>query len=140
MATIQEEDDTALGWKTKWIASQEAYIKKCVGLADALDGWNAAEEGRDLAVIAAEAATSRALTAEEKILELEGLVESLKTRLRTEEVRVEKVRSLVERLVAAENRVEQLEGELEEKPDEVSMSEATSLVSHTFFFFFFFFY
>ena len=131
MATIQEEDDTTLGWKTKWIASQEAYIKKCVGLADALDSWNAAEEGQDLAVMAAEAAKSRALTAEEKILELESLVASLKTRLGTEEVRVEKVRSLAERLVAAENRVEQLESELEEKADEVSMSEVTSLVSHT---------
>ena len=102
-----------------------------MGLADALDGWNAAEEGRDLAVMAAEAATSRALNAEEKILDLEGLVASLKTRLETEEVRVEKVRSLAEWLVAAETRVEQLEGELEEKADEVSMSEATSLVSYT---------
>ena len=38
MATIQEEDDTALGWKTKWIASQEAYTKACEGHTDALDG------------------------------------------------------------------------------------------------------
>ena len=71
-----------------------------------------AEEGRDLAVMAAEAASSRALTAEEKILELEHLVTSLKTRLGTEEVRVEKVRSLAERLVATENKVELLGAEL----------------------------
>ena len=58
-----------------------------MGLADALDGWNAAIEGRDLAVMAAEAATSRALTAEEKILELEGLVASLKTTSRTKKWR-----------------------------------------------------
>ena len=98
---------------------------------DALDGWNAAEEGRDLAVMAAEAATSRALTSEEKILELQDLVASLKARLGTEEVRVEKVRSLAERLVATEERVELLEAELQEKAEEVSMSEASGLVSHT---------
>ena len=102
-----------------------------MGLADALDGWNAAEEQRDLAVMAAEAAASRALTAEEKILELEHLVISLKARLGTEEVQVEKVWSMAERLVAVEDTVELLEAELQEKADEVSMSEATSLVSHT---------
>ena len=81
--------------------------------------------------MAAEAATSRALVAEERILELQDLVASLQARLGTEEVRVEKVRSLAERLVGAEDRVELLEAELQEKTEEVSMSEATSLVSHT---------
>ena len=131
MAMIQEEDDTAWAWKTKWIVLQEAYIKECEGHADALYGWNVAEEGRDLEVMAAEAATSRALTGEERILELRDLVASLKARLRTEEVRVEKVRSLAERLVAAGNRLELLEAELQAKVEEVSMSEATCLVSHT---------
>ena len=73
----------------------------------------------------------RALTAEEKVLEVEDLVASLKARLGTEEVRVMKVRSLAERLGAAENQVELLERQLQEKAEEVSMFEATSLVSHT---------
>ena len=71
--------------------------------------------------MAAEVAPSRALIAEERILELEDLVRSLKARLGTEEIWVEKVRSLAERLVTAENRVELLEGELQENPEEVSM-------------------
>ena len=102
-----------------------------MGLTDVLDGWNAAENGRDLAVMAAESATSRVLTAEERILELEDLVASMKTRRGTEEVRVEKVRSLAERLVAAEDKIDLLEAELREKAKEVSMSEVMSLVSHT---------
>ena len=81
--------------------------------------------------MAAEAAPLRPLIVEERILELENLVTSLKARLGTKEVCVEKVQSLADRLVAAENRVELLEGELQEKPKEVSMSGATSLVSHT---------
>ena len=131
MAAIQEEDDTALKWKKKWIALQKAYIKACEGHADALDGWNAVEEGRDLAVMATEAATSRTLTAEERILELEDQVASLKARLGTKEVRVDEVQSLAKRLVAAEVRVKLLEAKLQEKVEEVSMSEVTSLVSHS---------
>ena len=42
-----------------------------------------------MAVMAAEAAPSRALIAEERILELENLVASLMARLGTKEVRVE---------------------------------------------------
>ena len=117
--------------KTKWIASQEAYIKACEGRADALDGWNTAEEVSDLAVMAAEAATSKVLSAKERILELEDLITSQKTRLGTEKVWVNKVWSLAERLVAAEDEVELLEAELQEKAKEVSMSEVTSLVWHT---------
>ena len=81
--------------------------------------------------MAAEAAPLRALIVEERILELEDLVTSLMARLVTEEVQVEKVQALAERLVAVENRVELLEEELQEKPEEVSMSDATSLVLHT---------
>ena len=61
------------------------------GYADSLDGWVVAEEGKNLAIMAAEAATSRALTAEDGILQHHDLVASLKARLETEEVWVEKV-------------------------------------------------
>ena len=108
-----------------------AYIKKCVSLADALEGWNVAEEGRDLAVMATEAAISRALTAEERILELEHLVTSLKFKLGTKAVRVVKVWYQAMRLVAAENREKSLETELQERAEKVNMSEATCLVLHT---------
>ena len=69
--------------------------------------------------MAAEVAILRILIVEERILELEDLVASLKARLRTEKIQVEIMQSLAKRLLAAE------------KAEEVSMLEATILVSHT---------